>query len=222
MKVAVRRWVSLRLSGLVVAAALSATAGLVTIGLRPGGASAAGGDAGSCSALSNAAVAKDLGQRNAMLTSSSSVASGSGSGEVSAVCRYVAWTGSVPTSPAQAVAKEKSGDGATLAVTDQLLDSGDQNALQEPWAISGYTHYRNAAIVGTSSAAHGHHFPAPSDGASTALGYQVAKGGVRELVGIWSNASDYALITITITVGKPKSGVSELKKIAASAVPAGI
>ncbi|MHB8491481.1 MAG: hypothetical protein ACYDA6_04595 [Solirubrobacteraceae bacterium] len=183
-----------------------ATCATVALWLNP---ISAGAYSDPCGAVSTSAVAKAFGLAHAKQYYHSTIPSGTGSGEVSSVCRYDAWSGGIPKNVNQVTEKVNHGKGALVTIKAQAIDASDPNAMTESWATKGFNDALLSVTLGAEAsllkALHGSTFVPPRFGAEHAVADRADSHGRREVLGIWWSASTYALVTIDVVAAKSKA-----------------
>jgi hypothetical protein len=138
------------------------------------------------------------------------------------LCRAVAWSGAPPSSPSQAQAKVKSGQGAAVVITTDEEVGGTQEQI-EKWhkEYEQQTEAYHATGFAFVNAHHGNSniFVPAAFGAPSEFGFEAVVNGVREVGAIWYSDSQHDYITIGITGSKQRSTRKSLEKIAKTAVP---
>lgn len=138
-----------------------------------------------------------------------------------AECQILAWNGAAPTSPAGALQKLASGNGAELIIQTFQTDPGPD---AHKWVDKGYDRQLNdvqgAGYQVLVKLGHGHVFGPPHDGAKRSVGYTGSHGPGRQAIGVWFDDSQHAFMHIDLTMAKSKPVVPLLQSLAQTAVPA--
>jgi hypothetical protein len=165
-------------------------------------------------------IAKSLGLQHATAVKNIEPERLEFAGDKFSLCRAVAWSGSKPTSPAQAAAKVADGTGATIVIKTEEEFPGASGEELEKWHKQ-YEQQTSAFLLAGFAFGkqfHGKTISPPTYGAESDLAWTEASGPARGALGIWYDDKQFSYITIDITGGKPGRSAASLEKLAALAV----
>jgi hypothetical protein len=123
------------------------------------------------------------------------------------------------------MAEEKQRNGTfIIGVIDAWSEAGGSPNAEE-WRETGFN--RTLAMIYGSShavtkAAGGSNFDPPTYGAEIARGWQYARGGASDAIGLWYSAGTFGIVDITMSAGSRKSDITLVQNLGKFVVPLGV